>query len=67
MLAALGILAGEAVEGSSFLFDAQITGPAIDHFAQVCDSSHERLLYTSQQHSTAQFQPISIPDILTSQ
>lgn len=35
MLAALGILAGEAVEGSSFLFDAQITGPAIDHFAQV--------------------------------
>jgi len=26
MLAAIGILVGEAVEGSSFLFDAQITG-----------------------------------------
>jgi hypothetical protein len=35
MLAALGFLVGEQVEGSSFLFDAQITGPAIDHFQQV--------------------------------
>ena len=35
MLAVLGLLVGEAVEGSSFLFDAQITGPAISHFAQV--------------------------------
>ena len=35
MLAALGFLVGEAVEGSSFLFDASITGPAIDHFQQV--------------------------------
>jgi len=35
MLAAIGILVGEFVEGSSFLFDAQITGPAIDHFQQV--------------------------------
>ena len=35
MLAALGFLVGEQVEGSSFLFDAKITGPAIDHFQQV--------------------------------
>merc|ERR1712013_528978 len=34
MLAALGFLVGEAVEGSSFLFDGSITGPAIDHFLQ---------------------------------
>jgi len=37
MLAVLGFLVGEAVEGSSFLFDAQITGPAITHFEQVPD------------------------------
>ena len=35
MLAVLGFLAGEAVEGSSFLFDASIKGPAIDHLQQV--------------------------------
>jgi len=35
VLAAVGFLAGEAVEGSSFLFDAQISGPAITHLAQV--------------------------------
>jgi len=35
MLAVIGFLVGEAVEGSSFLFDAQITGPAISHFFQV--------------------------------
>ncbi len=35
MLAAVGFLVGEKVEGSSFLFDAQITGPAIGHLAQV--------------------------------
>jgi len=35
MLASLGFLVGEQVEGSSFLFDAQVTGPAIDHFQQV--------------------------------
>merc|ERR1719436_2363494 len=29
MLAVVGFLVGEAVEGSSFLFDASITGPAI--------------------------------------
>merc|ERR1711966_437867 len=29
MLAVIGFLVGEAVEGSSFLFDAQISGPAI--------------------------------------
>merc|ERR1711906_56397 len=28
---------GEAVEGSSFLFDAQISGPAISHFEQIPD------------------------------
>jgi hypothetical protein len=35
MLAVIGFLVGEKVEGSSFLFDAQITGPAITHLAQV--------------------------------
>merc|ERR1712032_671873 len=35
MLAVIGFLVGEAVEGSSFLFDAQISGPAISHFQQV--------------------------------
>jgi len=35
MLATVGILVGEAVEGSSFLFDASIKGPAITHLAQV--------------------------------
>jgi len=37
MLAVIGFFAGEAVEGSSFLFDAQISGPAISHFTQVPD------------------------------
>jgi|AntAceMinimDraft_1070359.scaffolds.fasta_scaffold11446_2 hypothetical protein len=35
MLASLGFLVGEQVEGSSFLFDSEITGPAINHFQQV--------------------------------
>jgi hypothetical protein len=35
MLAVVGFLVGEKVEGSSFLFDAKITGPAITHLAQV--------------------------------
>ena len=37
MLAVVGFFVGEAVEGSSFLFDAQITGPASTHFEQVPD------------------------------
>jgi len=35
MLAVVGFFVGEAVEGSSFLFDSQISGPAITHLAQV--------------------------------
>ena len=35
MLATVGFLVGEAVEGSSFLFDASIKGPAITHLSQV--------------------------------
>eukprot|EP00561_Arcocellulus_cornucervis_P005093 CAMPEP_0185825558 /NCGR_PEP_ID=MMETSP1322-20130828/31106_1 /TAXON_ID=265543 /ORGANISM="Minutocellus polymorphus, Strain RCC2270" /LENGTH=210 /DNA_ID=CAMNT_0028523281 /DNA_START=83 /DNA_END=715 /DNA_ORIENTATION=+ len=35
MLATIGFLVGEKVEGSSFLFDSQITGPAITHITQV--------------------------------
>merc|ERR1719261_2188830 len=35
MLAVVGFLVGEKVEGSSFLFDASISGPAITHLAQV--------------------------------
>merc|ERR1711966_67153 len=37
MLAVIGFFVGEAGEGSCFLFDAQITGPAISHFTQVPD------------------------------
>lgn len=35
MLAVLGFLVGEKVEGTSFLWDASIKGPAITHFFQV--------------------------------
>jgi hypothetical protein len=35
MLAVIGFLVGEKVEGSSFLFDAQVSGPAITHLSQV--------------------------------
>merc|ERR1712032_1002251 len=35
MLAVIGFLVGEKVEGSSFLFDASITGPGITHLSQV--------------------------------
>lgn len=35
MLASVGFLAGEAVEGKSFLWDASVSGPAIAHLSQV--------------------------------
>ena len=35
MLATVGFLAGEAVAGNTPFFDATVTGPAIDHLAQV--------------------------------
>jgi hypothetical protein len=35
MLAVIGFFVGEQVEGSSFLFDASIKGPAITHLTQV--------------------------------
>lgn len=35
MLASVGFLVGEQVEGSSFLWDASVTGPAITHLSQV--------------------------------
>merc|ERR1719162_2549480 len=35
MLATIGFLVGEKVEGSTFLFDSQITGCAIDQIPQV--------------------------------
>jgi hypothetical protein len=35
MLVTIGFLVGEKVEGSSLLFDAQISGPAITHITQV--------------------------------
>ena len=37
MLAVVGFLVGERVEGSSFFFDASISGPAITHITQVPD------------------------------
>merc|ERR1712087_23837 len=35
MLAVVGFLVGEKVEGSSFLWDASVSGPAITHLSQV--------------------------------
>ena len=35
MLAVIGFLVGEQVEGSSFLFDSSVSGPAITHLGQV--------------------------------
>lgn len=35
MLAVIGFLVGEKVEGSSFLFDASVSGPGITHLSQV--------------------------------
>lgn len=35
MLATVGFLVGEAVQGSTFLFNGEITGPAITHIPQV--------------------------------
>jgi len=35
MLASVGFLVGEAVEGKGPFFEAQVTGPAINHFQQV--------------------------------
>ena len=35
MLATVGFLVGEAVEGSTYLFNGEITGPAITHIPQV--------------------------------
>merc|ERR1711892_197493 len=35
MLATIGFFVGEKVEGSSFLFDASVSGPAITHLSQV--------------------------------
>ena len=37
MLAVIGFLVGEKVEGSSFLFDASISGPSFTHITQVPD------------------------------
>jgi|EP00979_Chaetoceros_neogracilis_P011285 hypothetical protein len=37
MLAVIGFLVGEKVEGSAFFFDASISGPAITHITQVPD------------------------------
>ena len=35
LMQAVGFLVGEKVEGSSFLFDARVSGPAITHLSQV--------------------------------
>merc|ERR1719215_1527594 len=35
MLAVVGFLVGEAVESKTFLFNGEVTGPAISHLAQV--------------------------------
>lgn len=37
MLATVGFIVGENVEGSAFIFDGKISGPAITHIAQVPD------------------------------
>lgn len=35
MLATVGFLVGEAVQGSTFLFNGEVTGPAISHIPQI--------------------------------
>merc|ERR1712194_486345 len=48
MLAAVGFLAGEAVEGSSFLWDASVTGPAISLNLRPTDPEELKVLQTKE-------------------
>lgn len=56
MLASLGFLVGEQVEGSSFLFDSQITGPAIKHFDQVPEKFWVGLIFAIALFETTRIQ-----------
>merc|ERR1719195_912005 len=69
MLATIGFLVGEKVEGSSFLFDASIKGPAITHLAQVPDGFWCILIITigSLELNRAQIAFVSPADVPTGQ
>ncbi|GFH57610.1 hypothetical protein CTEN210_14086 [Chaetoceros tenuissimus] len=66
MLAVIGFLVGEKVEGSSFLFDAQISGPAITHITQVPDGFWPVIIafigaYEAQRAQTGWVDPADCP------
>ena len=66
MLAVIGFLVGEQVEGSSFLFDAQISGPAITHITQVPDGFWPVIIafigaYEAQRAQTGWVDPADCP------
>merc|ERR1712125_11553 len=66
MLAVVGFLVGEKVEGSSFLFDAQISGPAITHITQVPDGFWPVIIafigaYEAQRAQTGWVDPADCP------
>ena len=69
MLATVGFLVGEKVEGSSFLFDASIKGPAITHLSQVPTIFWSILLITiaSLELNRAQIAFVSPADVPTGQ
>jgi hypothetical protein len=73
MLASVGFLVGEKVEGSSFLFDSQISGPAITHLSQVPPGFWVLLIVTigaAEQHRATvgwvepEWVPVSKPGLL---
>merc|ERR1711966_209412 len=66
MLAVIGSLVGEQVEGSSFLFDASISGPAITHITQVPDGFWAVIIafigaYEAQRAETGWVDPADCP------
>jgi hypothetical protein len=66
MLAVIGFLVGEQVEGSAFLFDASISGPAITHITQVPDGFWAVIIafigaYEAQRAETGWVDPADCP------
>jgi hypothetical protein len=66
MLAVIGFLVGEQVEGSAFLFDTSISGPAITHITQVPDSFWPVIVafigaYKAQRADTGWVDPTDCP------
>merc|ERR1712113_823321 len=66
MLAVIGFFVGEKVEGSAFLFDASISGPAITHITQVPDGFWAVIIafigaYEAQRAETGWVDPADCP------